>query len=95
MTGNSSQELLTVEQDYLGRVKKTFKLTGWNPFDQVNEKRRKQKIMSALQTAYMLIVNFWIIVGFFCEAIYCFLSVGKPDALLKITNTTPVMGKNV
>lgn len=48
---------------------------------------------STLRKAYMFITNYLIIVGFVLQAIYCFQSIGRPDAMIKITNTAPVMGE--
>lgn len=89
------QKFLQVD-DFMFNAKKAFKFMGWNPFGigpgEVTE--HSSRILHFLRMFYMLITNFYIVFGLILQTIYCFASVGKPNAFLKITNTAPIIGEN-
>lgn len=83
---------LDIDKDFMGNIKKVFRLIGWNPFSFEREDNRSMRLFLC-QLIYLIVTNFLIVLGFVHEAIYCVVNIGEPDAFYKITNTLIPLGK--
>lgn len=82
---------LVIFQDFLYLAKIIFRLICWDPF--IDFDNSPHRVLT-LRTIYLMITNFYMLSGAVLETIYCFNIVRHPDAILKITKSLPIAGKN-